>query len=95
MNIEHLICRKIKGGIFKKQIVITSTFSALRDSVTRFATPFLFGKTIYLDYKIKGVVPGSNPASLTVENSKERQSHCVYCKISGQRGRPHPEAKKR
>ena len=41
------------------------------------------------------VVPGSNPASLTVENSEDRQSHCVYCKISGQRGRPLPEAKKK
>ena len=40
------------------------------------------------------VVPGSNPASLTVENSGDRQSHCVYCTISGQRGRSPPEAKK-
>ena len=36
----------------------------------------------------EAVVPGSNPASLTVENSEDRQSHCEYCKISGQRGRP-------
>ena len=43
----------------------------------------------------EAVVPGSNPASLTVENSEDRQSHCVYCKISGQRGRPPPEAKKK
>ena len=40
------------------------------------------------------VVPGSNPASLTVENSEDRQSHCIYCEISGQRGRPPPKAKK-
>ena len=31
------------------------------------------------------VIPGSNPASM--ENSEDRQSHCVYSKISGQRGR--------
>ena len=43
----------------------------------------------------EAVVPGSNPASLTVENSEDRQSHCVYCKISGQRGRPPPGAKKK
>ena len=41
----------------------------------------------------EAVVPGSNPASLTAENSEDRQSHCVYCRISGQRGRPPPEAK--
>ena len=35
------------------------------------------------------------PASLTVNNSEDRQSHCVYCKISGQRGKLPPEAKKR
>ena len=29
------------------------------------------------------VVPGSNPASLTVENSEDRQSHCVYNKNLG------------
>ena len=34
----------------------------------------------------EAVVPGSNPASLTVENSEDRQSHCVYCKISGREG---------
>ena len=39
------------------------------------------------------VVPGSYPASLTLKNSEDRQSHCVYCKISGKRGRPTPEAK--
>ena len=38
------------------------------------------------------VVPGSYPASLTLKNSEDRQSHCVYCKISGKRGRPTPEA---
>ena len=27
----------------------------------------------------KAVVPGSNPASLTMKNSEDRQSHCVYC----------------
>ena len=43
----------------------------------------------------EAVVPGSNPASLTVENSEDRQSHCVYCKISGQSGRPPPKAKKK
>ena len=44
----------------------------------------------------EAAVPGSNSASLTVENSEDRQSHCVlvYCKISGQRGRPPPRAKK-
>ena len=42
------------------------------------------------------VLPGSNPASLTVENSEDRQSHCVYCKISGQRRSTlPPEPKKR
>ena len=34
------------------------------------------------------VVSGSNPASM--ENSEDRQSHCVYSKISGQRGTPSP-----
>ena len=36
------------------------------------------------------VVPSSNPASLTVKNSEDRQGRCVivivYCNISGQRG---------
>ena len=31
----------------------------------------------------EAAVPGSNPASLTVENSEDRQSHCVYCKNLG------------
>ena len=31
--------------------------------------------------------PGSNPTSLTVKNPEDRQSDCVYCKISGQRGK--------
>ena len=43
----------------------------------------------------EAVVPGSNPASLTVNNSEDRQSHCVYCKISGQRVKPPPETKKK
>ena len=43
----------------------------------------------------EAVVPGSNPASLTVENFEDRQSHCVYCKISGARGRPPPKTKKK
>ena len=43
----------------------------------------------------EAMVPGSNPASLRVENSEARQSHCVHCKILGQRGRPPPEAKKK
>ena len=34
----------------------------------------------------EAVVPGSNPASLTVENSENRQSHCVYCTVKS-RGR--------
>ena len=34
----------------------------------------------------EAVVPGLNPASLTVEISEDRQSHCVYCKISGKEG---------
>ena len=34
----------------------------------------------------EAVVPGSNPASLTVKNSEDRQIHCVYCKISGAEG---------
>ena len=38
------------------------------------------------------MVPGSNPASLTEVNSEDRQSHCEYCKISGQKGKPPPEA---
>ena len=42
----------------------------------------------------EAVVPGSDLASLTVEISEYRQSHCVYCKILGQRGRPPPETKK-
>ena len=29
------------------------------------------------------LVPGSNPASPTVKNSEDRQSHCVYCKSRG------------
>ena len=43
----------------------------------------------------EAVVPEWNPVSVTAENSEERQSHCVYCKISGNRGKPPPEAKKR
>ena len=43
----------------------------------------------------EAVVPGSNPSSLTVENSEDRQSHCVYCKISGQRERPTIKPKKK
>ena len=39
--------------------------------------------------------PGSNTAPITVNNSEDRQSHCVYCKISGQRGKLPPAAKKR
>ena len=46
----------------------------------------------------EAVVPGSNPASLTEKNSEDRQSHCVYCKVSGQKGksplRPKNERKK-
>ena len=42
----------------------------------------------------EAVVLGANPASLTVKNSEDRQGHSVYCKISGQRGKPPPEAKK-
>ena len=42
----------------------------------------------------EAVVPGSNPASLTLSNSEDRQSHCVFCKISGQKGKPPPAAKK-
>ena len=34
----------------------------------------------------EAVVPGSNPASLTVKNSEDRQSHCVYCKSRGREG---------
>ena len=42
------------------------------------------------------VVPGLNPASLIVENSEYRQGHySMYSvKISGQRCKPTPEAKK-
>ena len=42
----------------------------------------------------EAVVPGSNPASLRVENSEDRQSHCAYCKILGQRERPPLRQKK-
>ena len=38
----------------------------------------------------EAVVPGSNPASLTVENSENRQSHGVYVvhnTILGQKGK--------
>ena len=34
----------------------------------------------------EAVVPGSNPASLTVENSEDRQSHCVLYTVKS-RGR--------
>ena len=34
----------------------------------------------------EAVVPGSNPASLTVENSEDRQSHCVQYTVKS-RGR--------
>ena len=38
---------------------------------------------------------GSGPGFESgMENSEDRQSHCVYCKISGQRGKPLLEAKK-
>ena len=44
----------------------------------------------------EAVVPGSNPASLTLKNSRgQAESLCVYCKISGQRGKPPLEVKKR
>ena len=33
----------------------------------------------------EAVVPGSNPASLTVENSEDRQSHCAFCKIEAKK----------
>ena len=33
----------------------------------------------------EAVVPGSNLASLTVENFEDRQGHSVYCKIFGYR----------
>ena len=42
----------------------------------------------------EAVVPGSNLASLTVKNSEDSESHCVYYKISGQRGKPPPGEKK-
>ena len=35
----------------------------------------------------ESVVPGSNPASFTVENSEDRQNRCVNCNLP-------PEAKK-
>ena len=45
------------------------------------------------------VVPSSNPASLTVKNSEDRQGRCVivivYCNISGQRGETSHLGKKR
>ena len=34
----------------------------------------------------EAVVPGSNPASLTMENSEDRQSQCVYYAVKS-RGR--------
>ena len=47
----------------------------------------------------EAVVPGSNPASLTVKNSEDRQSHCVYCKSRGREGdlplRPKKEREKK
>ena len=61
----------------------------------------VYGKNSPIKFTLKyrqtteAVVLGSNPPSLTLENSEDRQNHCVYCKISGQRGRPPPEAKKR
>ena len=41
---------------------------------------------------IEAVVPGSNPGSLTMENSEDRTGHCVDCKISAPRRRPPPMA---
>ena len=32
----------------------------------------------------QAVVPGSNSAPLTVENSEYRQSHCEYCTVKSQ-----------
>ena len=51
------------------------------------------GVSLVMIQTTEAVVPSSNPASLTLENYEDRQSHCVYCKISGQRGKPPPEAK--
>ena len=34
---------------------------------------------------IETVVSGSDPVSLTVKNSEDRQSHHLYCKMAGQR----------
>ena len=43
----------------------------------------------------EAVVLGSKPAFLTVERSEDRQTLSIlYCKISGQRGKPPLKAKK-
>ena len=55
----------------------------------------MWGGSLAALQNTEALVTGSNPASLTVKNSEDRQSHCVYCKISGQRGKPPPGAKKR
>ena len=53
------------------------------------------GSSLVAHQTTEAVVPGSYPVSLTVENSADRQSHCVYCNISGYGGKSPPEAKKR
>ena len=42
----------------------------------------------------EAVVPGSNPASLTVKKLEDRQSHCVYCKNLGAERETSPWGKK-
>ena len=44
---------------------------------------------------IETVVSGSDPVSLTVKNSEDRQSHHLYCKMAGQREKPTLEAEKK
>ena len=43
----------------------------------------------------EAVVPGSNPASLTVKNSEDRQSHCVYCTNLWAERKTSPRGKKK
>ena len=53
------------------------------------------GSSLVVLQTTEAVVPGSNLASLRVENSEDRQSHCVYCTILGQIGRPPLGAQKK
>ena len=52
-----------------------------------------FGGQLVALQTTEAVVPGSNPASLTVKYPEDRHGHCTYFKTLGQRWKPPSEAK--